>query len=171
MASIRYVTTRGEISYAESFYQFAVSPACVLWLEMEETLDIDFPEAAGTVYGGTLDVVQGVLKVTKGYIESYQLTSIPSGWISSMDEYSPQKTIPTRGAQVVYDLDAPQVYALAPHAIKVVPGSNQYRADSGDVRVTYSMTIAGYVEKKLAELRAELEADEDLDTVDVELNE
>ena len=171
VASIRYVNTRGVISNAESFYQFAVSPACVLWLEMEETLDIDFPEAAGTVYGGTLDVVQGVLKVTKGYIESYQLTSIPSGWISSMDEYSPQKTIPTRGAQVVYDLDAPQVYALAPHAIKVVPGSNQYRADSGDVRVTYSMTIAGYVEKKLAELRAELEADEDLDTVDVELNE
>ena len=171
VASIRYVNTRGVISNAESFYQFAVSPACVLWLEMEETLDIDFPEAAGTVYGGTLDVVQGVLKVTKGYIESYQLTSIPSGWMSSMDEYSPQKTIPTRGAQVVYDLDAPQVYALAPHAIKVVPGSNQYRADSGDVRVTYSMTIAGYVEKKLAELRAELEADEDLDTVDVELNE
>lgn len=171
VASIRYVNTRGVISNAESFYMFAVSPACVLWLEMEETLDIDFPEAAGTVYGGTLDVVQGVLKVTKGYIESYQLTSIPSGWISSMDEYSPQKTIPTRGAQVVYDLDAPQVYALAPHAIKVVPGSNQYRADSGDVRVTYSMTIAGYVEKKLAELRAELEADEDLDTVDMELNE
>ena len=171
VASIRYVNTRGVISNAESFYQFAVSPACVLWLEMEETLDIDFPEAAGTVYGGTLDVVQGVLKVTKGYIESYQLTSVPSGWISSMDEYSPQKTIPTRGAQVVYDLDAPQVYALAPHAIKVVPGSNQYRADSGDVRVTYSMTIAGYVEKKLAELRAELEADEDLDTVNVELNE
>lgn len=171
VASIRYVNTRGVISNAESFYQFAVSPACVLWLEMEETLDIDFPEAAGTVYGGTLDVVQGVLKVTKGYIESYQLTSIPSGWMSSMDEYSPQKTIPTRGAQVVYDLDAPQVYALAPHAIKVVPGSNQYRADSGDVRVTYSMTIAGYVEKKLAELRAELEADEDLDTVNVELNE
>ena len=171
VASIRYVNTRGAISNAESFYQFAVSPACVLWLEMEETLDIDFPEAAGTVYGGTLDVVQGVLKVTKGYIESYQLTSIPSGWMSSMDEYSPQKTIPTRGAQVVYDLDAPQVYALAPHAIKVVPGSNQYRADSGDVRVTYSMTIAGYVEKKLAELRAELEADEDLDTVNVELNE
>lgn len=171
VASIRYVNTRGVISNAESFYQFAVSPACVLWLEMEETLDIDFPEAAGTVYGGTLDVVQGVLKVTKGYIESYQLTSIPSGWISSMDEYSPQKTIPTRGAQVVYDLDAPQVYALAPHAIKVVPGSNQYRADSGDVRVTYSMTIAGYVDKKLAELRAELEADEDLDIVDVELNE
>ena len=171
VASIRYVNTRGVISNAESFYQFAVSPACVLWLEMEETLDIDFPEAAGTVYGGTLDVVQGVLKVTKGYIESYQLTSIPSGWMSSMDEYSPQKTIPTRGAQVVYDLDAPQVYALALHAIKVVPGSNQYRADSGDVRVTYSMTIAGYVEKKLAELRAELEADEDLDTVDVELNE
>ena len=171
VASIRYVNTRGVISNAESFYQFAVSPACVLWLEMEETLDIDFPEAAGTVYGGTLDVVQGVLKVTKGYIESYQLTSLPSGWMSSMDEYSPQKTIPTRGAQVVYDLDAPQVYALAPHAIKVVPGSNQYRADSGDVRVTYSMTIAGYVEKKLAELRAELEADEDLDTVNVELNE
>lgn len=171
VASIRYVNTRGVISNAESFCQFAVSPACVLWLEMEETLDIDFPEAAGTVYGGTLDVVQGVLKVTKGYIESYQLTSIPSGWMSSMDEYSPQKTIPTRGAQVVYDLDAPQVYALAPHAIKVVPGSNQYRADSGDVRVTYSMTIAGYVEKKLAELRAELEADEDLDTVNVELNE
>lgn len=171
VASIRYVNTRGAISNAESFYQFAVSPACVLWLEMEETLDIDFPEAAGTVYGGTLDVVQGVLKVTKGYIENYQFTSIPSGWLSSMDEYSPQKTVPTRGAQVVYDLDAPQVYALAPHAIKVVPGSNQYRADSGDVRVTYSMTIAGYVEKKLAELRAELEADEDLDTVDVELNE
>lgn len=171
VASIRYVNTRGAISDAESYYQFAVSPACVLWLEMEETLDIDFPEAAGTVYGGTLDVVQGVLKVTKGYIENYQFTSIPSGWLSSMDEYSPQKTVPTRGAQVVYDLDAPQVYALAPHAIKVVPGSNQYRADSGDVRVTYSMTIAGYVEKKLAELRAELEADEDLDTVDVELNE
>lgn len=171
VASIRYVNTRGAISNTESFYQFAVSPACVLWLEMEETLDIDFPETAGTVYGGTLDVVQGVLKVTKGYIESYQLTSIPSSWISSMDEYSPQKTIPTRGAQVVYDLDAPQVYALAPHAIKVVPGSNQYRADSGDVRVTYSMTIAGYVDKKLAELRAELEADEDLDTVAVELNE
>ena len=41
-----------------------------------------------TVYGGTLDVVNGVLTLTDGYISSYNGETLPSTWISDRDVYA-----------------------------------------------------------------------------------
>lgn len=160
------VTTVGDQYAVNAIAQYGVSPACVLWMETEDTVNIDFPEAAGTVYGGTLDVGRGVLTVTKGFYSSYPGVTLFGKWVSSMNEYS-ANTIPSMGAQVVYELTEPKVYTLTPREMKTLLVNNRFRANCGDVSVTYCMTIEAFVEKKLAELKAELELEE----IEVELNE
>ena len=54
-----------------------------------------------------------------------------------MDVYAPGTT-PTTGAQLVYELAAPQTYTLTPVTpITTLAGENNVWADSGDVSVTY----------------------------------
>lgn len=93
-------------------------------------------ELGRTVYGGTLDVVSGVLVVTKGYIASYNGETLPSTWISDRDVYA-SGTTPTTGAQVVYQLATPQVYQLTPEEVDLLLGTNNIWADSGDITVQY----------------------------------
>ena len=97
---------------------------------------ITFPAAAGTVYGGTLDVTTGNLTVTHGNIASYSGETLPGRWISSMDVYSAGGT-PTTGAQVVYELATTQTYQLTPTEVTTLLGDNTIWADTGDVSVTY----------------------------------
>lgn len=89
-----------------------------------------------TVYGGTLDLVSGVLAVTKGYIASYNGETLPSTWISDRDVYA-SGTTPTTGAQVVYQLATPQTYQLTPEEVDLLLGANNIWADSGDITVQY----------------------------------
>lgn len=89
-----------------------------------------------TVYGGTLDVTNGVLTVTHGYIASYAGETLPGAWISDRDVYVPGTT-PTIGAQVVYELDTPITIQLTPTQISTLQGANNIWADTGDVTVTY----------------------------------
>lgn len=91
---------------------------------------------AGTVYGGTLDVLSGVLTVERANIASYAGETLPGEWISDRDVYSPGAT-PTTGAQVVYKLAAPLTYQLSPTEVTTLPGENYIWADTGDVEVTY----------------------------------
>ena len=91
------------------------------------TLDLD-----GTRYGGTLDVVSGVLTVTNANIVSYNGEIINEPWISSMDVYSAGAT-PTTGAQVVYPLATPQTIQLAPTAVRSLIELNNIWADTGDI--------------------------------------
>lgn len=114
------------------------------------TYNIEFPSEAGTVYGGTLDVTNGVLTVTDGYIASYNGETLPSTWISSMDVYA-EGTTPTTGAEVVYKLATPQTYNVTPTEVKTLLGINNIFADCGDVDVEY-VRDATLIINKLLEL-------------------
>ena len=89
-----------------------------------------------TVYGGTLDVVSGVLTVTKGYIASYNGETITEPWISDRDEYV-AGTTPTIGAQVVYTLATPQTYQLTAQQVSLLMGTNNVWSDAGEVTLEY----------------------------------
>ena len=94
-----------------------------------------------TVYGGTLDVVSGVLTVTHGNIASYNGETLPSTWISDRDVYA-SGTTPTTGAQVVYELATPLTYQLTAQQIKTLVGTNNVWASSGDI-VSIKFTYGG----------------------------
>ena len=101
------------------------------------TYDEDWSAQAGTVYGGTLDVVTGVLTVDRANIASYNGETINEPWLSSMDEYAPGAT-PTTGAQVVYTLATPLTYQLTAQEVQMLLGENYVWSSSGDtVSVTY----------------------------------
>ncbi len=89
-----------------------------------------------TVYGGTLNVTSGELRVTHANIASYNGETINEPWISSMDAYSAGAT-PTTGAQVVYPLATPTEVSLTPTEITTLHGNNVILADSGDMAITY----------------------------------
>lgn len=93
------------------------------------------------VYGGTLDMVTGVLTVTHGNIASYNGETLPSTWISDRDVYA-SGTTPTTGAQVVYELATPLTYTLTAHQIKTLVGTNNVWASSGQI-VNIKFTYGG----------------------------
>lgn len=94
-----------------------------------------------TVYGGTLDMVSGVLTVTHGNIASYNGETLPSTWISDRDVYA-SGTTPTTGAQVVYELATPLTYTLTPQQVKTLVGTNNVWASSGQI-VSIKFTYGG----------------------------
>lgn len=96
------------------------------------TYPISWQTEAGTVYGGTLDIVNGVLTVDWDYIASYNGETLPGEWISDRDVYA-EGTTPTTGAEVAYKLAEPVTYQLDPEQIMTVPGFNQVYADAGPV--------------------------------------
>ena len=113
------------------------------------TYSITFPSEAGTVYGGTLDVVNRKLN-SYPYYSSYNGETLTGPWVSSMDVYTPGAT-PTLGAQVVdiggaatsYDLsDAPEITTFL--------GENNIWANRGDVTVIYGAyleTVKSYADQ------------------------
>ena len=100
----------------------------------------DYSIPIGTVYGGTLDVLNGILTVTHGYIGSYNGEALPSAWISDRDVYE-AGTTPSIGAQVVYELEEPVVYTVTPADVELLDGINYIRVNSGEMKI---ITI-GYV--------------------------
>ena len=92
--------------------------------------------AAGTVYGGTLDVTAGTLTVTHGQIASYAGETLPGAWISDRNAYA-VGTTPTTGAQVVYELASVQTYTLTPTEVTLLLGTNNVWSDTGDTTLTY----------------------------------
>ena len=89
-----------------------------------------------TVYGGVLDVTNGELTVTYGYIDSYNGETIGEPWISSIDAYE-AGTTPTTGAQVAYELATPTTVQLSPTEISTLLGDNNVWAECGDVSLEY----------------------------------
>ncbi len=94
-----------------------------------QTTTITLPQ---TVYGGELDMVNGILKITDGYIASYNGETLPSTWISSEDVYA-EGTTPTIGAEVCYELAEPIIINLTPTLIKSLNGQNNLSVDCGEV--------------------------------------
>ena len=104
------------------------------------TTTITLPQ---TVYGAEVDVVNGILTITDGYIASYNGETLPSTWISSMDVYA-EGTTPTTGAEVCYELTTPTTIPLTPTLIKSLNGTNNLSVDSGDViEVEYFKALGG----------------------------
>lgn len=96
------------------------------------TYPITWQAEAGTVYGGTLDVVSGVLTVDWDYIASYDGETLPGEWISDRDVYA-EGTTPTTGAEVAYKIADPVTYQLDPEQIMTLAGYNQIYSDAGPV--------------------------------------
>ena len=118
------------------------------------TIPISWQSSAGTVYGGTLDVVSGLLTVTMASIASYSGESITEPWISSMDACSPGGT-PTTGAQVVYTLATPVIYQLTPTEVDSLRGDNVLWHDAnGNTTTNYRADVTLYITKKIAEATA-----------------
>lgn len=89
-----------------------------------------------TVYGGSLNVLTGVLTITHGHIDSYNGETISGPWMSSMDVYE-EGSSPTTGAEVVYPLDESVEVQLTPEEAKSFLGNNIIWANTGDVSLTY----------------------------------
>ena len=96
----------------------------------------DWSSSAGTIYGGKLDVTNGLLTVTHGQIASYNGEYLPGAWLSDRDAYA-AGTTPTIGAQVVYELKAPILYQLTPQQVVMLNGANNLFSSAGDVTLVY----------------------------------
>ena len=103
-----------------------------------------------TVYGGTVDLVSGVLN-KKPYFASYNGETLVGEWISDRDEYV-AGTTPTIGAQVVNIGADGTGIQLTPQTITTLVGENNVWADSGDSEVEYYANAKLYIDKKLGEL-------------------
>lgn len=114
-------------------YVYPDSVNDLTWVSPVKTnYPITWETEAGTVYGGTLDVVNGVLTVDWGYIASYDGETLPGEWISDRDVYV-EGTTPTTEAEVAYKLAEPVTYQLDPEQIMTLPGYNQIYSDAGPV--------------------------------------
>lgn len=94
------------------------------------TIDLD-----GTIYGGTLDVLTGVL-TARPYYASYNGEALVGPWVSSMDKYVAGAT-PTTGAQVVDLGGTPTTIQLTPAQLPLLAGENYVWCDAGDTTMTY----------------------------------
>lgn len=111
----------------------------------------DWSSVAGTVYGGTINVVTGVLTVYKANIAAYNGETLVGPWLSSMDEYSAGAT-PTTGAQVVYTLSTPITYQLTAQEVKTILGQNYAWSSNGaGVSITYRADTKLYIDNKIAQ--------------------
>lgn len=133
-SNIKYFRFTGNSDYIDKTVLAYVPPAA-------QKIDITFPDAAGTVYSGTLTVNEdgsGKLAITDGNIASYNGEELPSTWISSMDVYA-EGTTPTNGAQVVYKLAEPIIYNLTElQVFTLLQGENSIWHDAnGDISVSY----------------------------------
>lgn len=94
------------------------------------------PAITPPVYGGTVDIVSGVLTVTWGYIASYNGETLTGRWLSSKDVYV-QGTTPSTGAEVAYELATPLTYELTPQQVQMLLGNNYLVTEDGTITITY----------------------------------
>lgn len=113
-----------------------------------KTINIDWANEVGEVFGGMLDVTNGVIRPYK-YYSSYNGETLSGEWISSLDVYSAD-TSPTIGAQVVDFGEFAEDISLTPQEVKTILGENNIYADTGDVSVEYRADIKKYIDKVVA---------------------
>lgn len=124
-------TTVNNVRFEPYVYPDSVND--LTWVSpVKREYPISWQTQAGTVYGGTLDVVSGVLTVDWDYIASYDGETLPGEWISDRDVYA-EGTTPTTGAEVAYKLSEPLTYQLDPEQVMTIPGFNQVYSDAGTV--------------------------------------
>jgi len=129
-----------------------------------EEYDITIPTAAGTVYGGSLEINDdgsGTLTVDRAMITSYAGESLPGVWISDRDVYTPG-TMPTNGAQVVYVVATPTTYTITADQVTTLLGDNTVWMDAdGSIDLTYRADTQKYIDSRIALLNSNLAFIED----------
>lgn len=102
-----------------------------------------------TIFGGNIDVESGKLTVTMENIPSYAGETLPGEWISDRDVYAPE-TMPTTGAQVVYEISTPYTIQLTGSQVELLKGLNNVVSDANEIALTYRSgevaTLADVVE-------------------------
>ena len=93
-----------------------------------------------TVYGGTLDVVAGVLTAYPFY-PSYNGETLNGRWLCDRAVYAEGTTPPT-GSQVALISGTGTTYTLTGQEVSTLLGENNVWADSGDVEITYRRDIS-----------------------------
>lgn len=88
-----------------------------------------------TVYGGTVDLVSGVLNAYP-YYASYNGETLNGEWVCDRAVYA-QGTTPPIGSQVALISGESTTYQLTPQTINTLSGVNNVWAESGDVTVTF----------------------------------
>lgn len=88
-----------------------------------------------TVYGGTLNVLTGVLTVYP-YYASYNGETLTGRWVSDRDKYV-AGTTPTNGAQVVDMSGTGTTYTLDPQTVRSLVGQNNIFSDTGNIALDY----------------------------------
>ena len=112
-----------------------------------------FPQAQSPVFGCEVDWVNGVLRVTKANIASYNGETLPGVWISDRDVYA-EGTTPSIGAQVVYELATPIGIPLTPEVITLLKGENNIWTDAGTSEIEYKVDLNSYIQKLIDEASA-----------------
>ena len=92
-----------------------------------------------TVYGGTLDVVSGVLTAYP-FFPSYNGETLNGRWVCDRAVYAEGTTPPT-GSQVALISGTGTTYTLTPTQVSTLLGENNVWADAGAVEVTYRRDI------------------------------
>lgn len=104
-------------------------------------------------FGGTADLVSGLVSSEWAGISSYSGEALPGEWLSSYDVYAPGTT-PTNGAQVVYKRSTPVVSQIEPKDIYSVYGINTVWSDQNNIDVAYRADTKLYIDAKIAETQA-----------------
>ena len=113
------------------------------------TYPISWSDSAGTVYGGTLDVVNGKL-IAYPYYVSYNGETLSGEWISDRDVYA-EGTTPTIGAQVAVISGTGTEYTLTAAEVQTLLGVNNLWADCGDItELTYTADTKLYIDNAIA---------------------
>ena len=90
----------------------------------------------GIVYGGTVDIVSGVLTLTWGYIASYNGETLTGEWMSSKDVYV-SGTTPSLGAEVAYELASPITYQLTAQQVDMLLNNNYFSTAEENMTIKY----------------------------------
>ena len=113
-----------------------------------KTINIDWANEVGEVFGGMLDVTNGIIHPYK-YYSSYNGETLSGEWISSLDVYSADAS-PTIGAQVVDFGKFVEDISITPQEVKTILGGNNIYANTGDISVEYRADIKKYIDKVVA---------------------
>ena len=98
-------------------------------------IPISWQTEAGTVYGGKLDVLSGVLTAYH-YYASYNGETLTGRWVSDRNKYV-AGTTPTIGAQVVDMSGTGITYHIDPQTVRTLYGNNNIFADTGNIALEY----------------------------------
>ena len=114
---------------------------------------VNWAATAQPIYGGYIDLISGTLVKTYQFISEYNGETLPGHWYSDRDVYY-ENTLPTIGAQVVYELEEPVTYNLQPLHITTLKGDNNIWANnSNNLQIEYCVDQSLYINTKLQQAK------------------